>query len=122
MSTIVVKNFPEDLLERLKDRAARNHRSMTKEVMHLLAAGIGSESSLSAPSERSSAPVELRGGGVTSIEADGREALRAALIEQADGTFINVLGIDDGAFFDTLERIRADAKSPDVKRLFDDKP
>ena len=122
MSTIVVKNIPEGLLQRLKDRAARNHRSMTKEMTHLLAVSLAAESPLSAPSERSSAPLELRSDKRAGIEADGREALRAALIEQPDGTFINVLGIDDGAFFDTLERIRADAKSPDVKRLFDDKP
>ena len=122
MSTIVVKNIPEGLLQRLKDRAARNHRSMTKEMTHLLAVSLAAESSLSAPSERSSAPSELRSDKTAGIEADGREALRAALIEQPDGTFINVLGIDDGAFFDTLERIRAEARAPDVKRLFDDKP
>ena len=126
MSTIVVKNIPEGLLERLKDRAARNHRSMTKEVMHVLAASLGSESSLSAPSEHWSAAADLRSVRMTGVDdiesADGREALRAALIEQPDGTFVNVLGIDDSAFFDTLERIRADARAPDVRRLFDDKP
>ncbi|MBK8527934.1 MAG: Arc family DNA-binding protein [Rubrivivax sp.] len=131
MSTIVVKNFPEDLHDRLKERAERNRRSMNKEVVHLLAAGLGSESSQPA------LPGPLRGRLVGSevIEAaiadraiepnkapDGREALRAALIKQPDGTFVNVLGIDDSAFFDTLQRIRAEARVPDVKRLFDAKP
>ena len=131
MSTIVVKNFPEDLHDRLKERAERNRRSMNKEVVHLLAAGLGRESSQPA------LPGPLRGRLVGSevIEAaiadraiepnkapDGREALRAALIKQPDGTFVNVLGIDDSAFFDTLQRIRAEARVPDVKRLFDAKP
>lgn len=136
MSTIVVKNFPEDLLERLKDRAERNHRSMTKEVVHLLATSLGSEPSQPAPSRPLPSPVALRGGKMASIEEieaavadhsagsnpppDGREALRAALIEQPDGTYINVLGIEDNAFFDALDRIRAEARAPDVSKMFDD--
>ncbi len=140
MSTIVVKNFPEELLERLKDRAERNHRSMNKEAVHLLAAGLGGEETSQPPAPRRPLPppVALRSGRMISIEEfeaavadrsiepgktpDGREALRAALIKQPDGTFVNVLGIDDGSFFEMLERIRAEAKAPDVKRLFDDQP
>ena len=137
MSTIVVKNFPEELLERLKDRAERNHRSMTKEVIHLLADGIGREEALPpTPRRPLPPPVELRSGRMTTIEEfdeavadhapwpspapDGREALRAALIKQADGSYINVLGIEDEAFFETLDRIRAESRAPDVSRLFDD--
>lgn len=137
MSTIVVKNFPEDLHERLKERAERNHRSMTGEVIHLLSACLGSESDPTAPRRPLPPPVMLRSGrtiGMEEFEAgvadhsasadlppDGREALRAALIKQPDGSFVNVLGIDDAGFFDTLERIRAEAKAPDVEHLFDDK-
>ena len=137
MSTIVVKNFPEELLERLKDRAERNHRSMTKEVIHLLADGIGREDALPpTPRRPLPPPVELRSGRMTTSEEfeeavadrspwpspapDGREALRAALIKQADGSYINVLGIEDEAFFETLDRIRAESRAPDVSRLFDD--
>ena len=135
MSSIVVKNFPADLLDRLKERAERNHRSMTKEVVHLLAASLGGEPSQPAQSRPLPAPVKLRSGKTLSIEdfeaavadhsieasksSDGRAALRAALIKQPDGSFVNVLGIEDSSFFDTLERIRAEAKAPDVKRLFD---
>lgn len=135
MSTIVVKNFPENLLERLKERAERNHRSMTKEVVHLLAAGLGSEPSQPAPHRPLLPPVALRSGRMLSVEEieaaiadrsfepekaiDGRAALRAALIKQPDGSFVNVLGIDDAGFFDTLERIRAEAKAPDVSHLFE---
>lgn len=138
MSTIVVKNFPDELHGRLKERAERNHRSMTKEVVHLIAAGLGSDLP---PLERPlpppvALPVALRSGRMTTIDEieeaiadhsawptpapDGREALRAALIKQADGSYINVLGIEDEAFFENLDRIRAEARAPDVFRLFDD--
>ena len=133
MSTIVVKNFPDELHGRLKERAERNHRSMTKEVVHLIAIGLGSE--LPPLTRPLPPPVALRSGRMTTIEAieeaiadhsawpspapDGREALRAALIKQADGSYINVLGIEDKAFFETLDRIRAEARAPDLSRLFD---
>lgn len=97
---------------------------MTKEVVHLLAVSLGSEPlraathhPLPAP-EAAPADRSAKSGRVL----DGREALRAALIKQPDGSFVNVLGIDDSTFFDTLQRVRAEAKAPDVKRLFDDKP
>lgn len=38
MSTIVVKNLPDHLDLLLKQRAEQNHRSMTKEVVHLIEA------------------------------------------------------------------------------------
>lgn len=41
MSTLVVKNLPDHLHERLKFQARRNHRSVTKEVVSLIEAGIG---------------------------------------------------------------------------------
>ena len=36
MPAITIKDIPEDLLERLRHRAARDKRSMNKEVVHLL--------------------------------------------------------------------------------------
>ena len=111
---------------------------MTKEVVHLLAASLGPELLQPATDDATPAPASLRSGksavaenldialAARSTEAgnvpDGREALRAALIRQPDGSFVNVLGIDDSAFFDTLQRIRAEAKAPDLGHLFDDKP
>jgi plasmid stability protein len=137
MGTIVVKNVPEDLHERLKERAERNHRSMTGEVIHLLSATVGGEPGPNAPPRPLLPPVALRSGRTISIEefeagvadhsanpsllSDGREALRAALVKQPDGSFVNVLGIDDASFFETLARIRAEAEAPDVEHLFDDK-
>lgn len=40
MSTLVIKNLPEDLHRRLKEQAERNHRSMNKEVVRLIEASI----------------------------------------------------------------------------------
>ncbi len=36
MATLNIKNFPEPLLRRLKERARREHRSMAQQVTHLL--------------------------------------------------------------------------------------
>ena len=64
MSTIVVKNFPDHLHTLLKQRAEHNHRSMTKEVVHLIEAGLQA-----APTRRPlPAPVKLRSGRMVSIE------------------------------------------------------
>lgn len=36
MATLVLRNFPSELHDRLKHRAERNHRSMTKEAVAIL--------------------------------------------------------------------------------------
>lgn len=136
MSTIVVKNFPDELHGRLKQRAERNRRSMTKEVVHLIAAGLGAEEPqfhrpLPPPAkldrgkmvnpEEIEATIADRSTGSSPIP-DGREALRSALIKQPDGSYVNVLGIEDDSFFDALDRIRAGTQMPNVSHLFDDTP
>ena len=64
MSTIVVKNFPDHLHTLLKQRAEHNHRSMTKEVVHLIEAGLDAP-----PPERPlPPPVKLRSGRMLSID------------------------------------------------------
>ncbi|HWQ70495.1 MAG TPA: hypothetical protein VN494_11210 [Patescibacteria group bacterium] len=40
MSTLVIKNFPEELHARLKTQAQRHHRSVTKEVVSLIESGL----------------------------------------------------------------------------------
>ena len=40
MSTLVVKNLPEQLHERLKVQAQRHHRSITKEAIALIEQGL----------------------------------------------------------------------------------
>ncbi len=41
MATLNIKNFPDDLYERLQERAEREHRSLSQQVVHLLEASAG---------------------------------------------------------------------------------
>jgi plasmid stability protein len=41
MASLVIKNLPEDIHERLKAAALKNHRSMTKQAVLLLEEGLG---------------------------------------------------------------------------------
>ena len=43
MATLTLKNVPDDLHRRLKERAARNHRSLNREVIHALEEAIAPE-------------------------------------------------------------------------------
>jgi hypothetical protein len=43
MAGLAIKKLPPALHERLKQRAARNHRSMTKEVLAVLEQALGAE-------------------------------------------------------------------------------
>jgi plasmid stability protein len=36
MSGLLIKDFPEELHQLLRDQAAKNHRSVTKEALYLL--------------------------------------------------------------------------------------
>lgn len=58
MSTLVIKNFPEELHARLKAQAQRHRRSVTKEVVTLI------ESALAPPTQppKLSPPLKLAGG------------------------------------------------------------
>lgn len=73
MSTIVIKNLPDELHARLKDQAKRNRRSITMEVVTLIERGTATKrvAPLLSP------PIKLKGGPITNkdIEAwtnDGR--------------------------------------------------
>ena len=44
VSTLVVKNLPDDLHERLRQLAKRNHRSVTKQVIQLIESGLSGQS------------------------------------------------------------------------------
>ncbi len=128
MTALVIKNLPDDVLTRLKDRAKANHRSLTKEVIVLLVDGAGRNAPPLRIPVPLPAPVVFPGGPLTiddiedAIHAraddpwpmpDGRDALRAALVKQADGSYINVLGIEDESFFKTLDSIRSEIQLPD---------
>ena len=45
-----IKNVPDEIAEELRERAARNHRSLQGELMAIIEAAVGKESPLS-PSE-----------------------------------------------------------------------
>ena len=43
-STLSIKNVPEDVLERLRERARRNHRSLQGELLSMLDTYVGQAS------------------------------------------------------------------------------
>ena len=73
MPTLVVKNLPEPLHQRLKAQARQHHRSMTKEVVALIEQGLLGPGAAAQPPDLRPLPppIELPGGPVTSdwIEA-----------------------------------------------------
>jgi len=66
MSTLVIKNFADDLHALLKEQAERNRRSVTKEVISII------ERDLTAPriAPKLSPPVKLKGGPLTDRDLD----------------------------------------------------
>jgi len=74
MSTLVVKNLPEQLHEILRRQAERNHRSVNKEAVAVLEQALGAGAAL-----KLSPPLKLRGGlrpNIVDIEAaiaEGRD-------------------------------------------------
>lgn len=78
MSTLVVKNLPEQLHERLKVQAQQHHRSITKEAIALIEQGLLAPRASTSGAEALLPPlVRLPGGPLTTewIEAaiaDGR--------------------------------------------------
>lgn len=49
MSTLVIKNLPHDLHIRLRNQAERNRRSVTKEAISLIEAGVSASNLAGAP-------------------------------------------------------------------------
>ena len=47
MTTLVIKNFPEDLHARLREQAQRHHRFVTREVLSLVESGLAARYGLS---------------------------------------------------------------------------
>lgn len=55
MASVLIKNLPDDLHERLKDRAQRHHRSVNKELIALIEAALREPTAQPIPE-----PVRLR--------------------------------------------------------------
>ncbi len=110
MTALVIKNLPEGVLSRLKEQARANHRSLTKQAIVLLELGVQAVPATPVAPTPAVNPVTAA---VSTPPADGMEALRAALVLQPDGSYINLLGIDDAEFFNTLDHLRGEFKLPD---------
>lgn len=136
MTALVIKNLPDDVLLRLKERAKANHRSLTKEAIVLLSQGVVQAAAPSPRHKPLQPPHALPGGPLMIDEVDdathldedtpravpdGREALRAALVKQPDGSYVNLLGIDDASFFETLEKIRSEFRMPEPPDFGDER-
>jgi plasmid stability protein len=61
MPNLSIKNVPDELLEQLRERAARHHRSIQGELMALLSAALGPASG-PAPVAADEVPAMRRGG------------------------------------------------------------
>ena len=78
MPTLVVKNLPEPLHERLKAQAEQHHRSMTKEVIALIEQGLLAPSATRRPARPLPPLVRLSTGPITT------EWIEAAIAEGRD--------------------------------------
>lgn len=96
-------DLPEPLLRRAKATAAQQGRPLRDLVADALAKALDTPSE--ATVRRSEPP------------PDEWAAYLATLVQQPDGTYINPNGIDDEAFFDALDDIRAGRLSGQT-RLF----
>lgn len=67
MPNLSIKNVPEHLLTKLRDRAARHHRSIQGELMALLSAAVGSTADVPDAGVASEKP-QARRSGMRSIE------------------------------------------------------
>lgn len=94
MSTLVVKNLPEHLHERLRQQALRNHRSVTKEVVSLIEAGVAGEGL----ARTLPPPLKLKSDRVMSFEE-----LQAAI---TDGRYAHYKSLEDLNRY--MDELRAD--------------
>lgn len=83
MSTLVVKNLPDQLHEKLKKQAVRNHRSVTKEVVSLIEASVAEQGPQANPAQ----PVKVKVGAELGIED-----IKAAIV---DGRFAHYRSLDE---------------------------
>jgi plasmid stability protein len=77
VSTLVVKNIPDDLHERLRARARTTHRSVTQEAISILRTGLASTGAKREPIKLAP-PIRLKGGPLTI------EPIEAAIAEGRD--------------------------------------
>jgi plasmid stability protein len=81
MPSVSIKNVPEGLLSRLRERAARHHRSLQGELMALLSAALDAPQALAAPPGADSQPNARRSGSrrIEDIAAEHRNRRKKPL-------------------------------------------
>jgi plasmid stability protein len=81
MPNLSIKNVPESLLEQLRERASRHHRSLQGELMALLSAAVDSPASAVAPPAGDERPKARRSGTrrIEDIAAEHRVRLKKPL-------------------------------------------
>jgi plasmid stability protein len=81
MPNLSIKNVPENLLEQLRERASRNHRSLQGELMTLLSAAVDSPASPAALAAGDERPKARRSGTrrIEDIAAEHRIRLKKPL-------------------------------------------
>jgi antitoxin FitA len=68
MATLSIKNVSDSLLEKLRERAARNHRSIQGELMALLCASVEPERARSTAGSSGSTELDMRRTGTRRID------------------------------------------------------
>lgn len=73
MPGLVIKQLPEELHRKLKEQAARHHRSMTKEAITLLEKGLALDEEVREPPTPYKGKFPLTDGFVDKAKREGRE-------------------------------------------------
>jgi plasmid stability protein len=81
MPNLSIKNVPEEVLDKLRERASRHHRSIQGELMALLSAALGSQASGAEPPGPHEVPTIRRSGTrrIEDIAAEHRERVKKPL-------------------------------------------
>jgi plasmid stability protein len=83
MPNLSIKNVPDEVLEKLRERAARHHRSIQGELMALLSFALESNASGAAPADGNELPQMRRSGTrrIEEIAAEHRQRRKKPIAE-----------------------------------------
>lgn len=73
MSSLVIKGLPQDLHRKLKEQAARHHRSMTREAIALLERGLALDEEVREPPAPYKGKFPLTEALINHAKREGRE-------------------------------------------------
>ena len=72
MAALVIKDLPPQLHRKLKERAARHHRSMTKEALAVIEQALGEEKALERPAPAFKGRIPLTDKLIRDAKREGR--------------------------------------------------